>query len=57
MEPNQLKRVSGVLMSTAGGLFLIAGLLRRLQEPLWVVLGVVFVLLGVLLLRQGTDRT
>lgn len=50
------KRVSGMLMAGAGALFLIAGLIRRLQEPLWVVLGVVLLALGIAIVRQESGR-
>lgn len=46
------KYLSGVLLAAAGILFFLAGLLRRLEEPLWVILGIVFVLLGVAVLRS-----
>ena len=49
MDP---KRLSGILMMTAGALFLAAGLIRRLQEPLWLVLGAAFLALGAVILRQ-----
>jgi len=44
--------MSGALMATAGGLFLLAGVLRRFQEPLWLVLGLTFLLLGIAILRS-----
>ena len=44
--------MSGALMATAGGLFLLAGVLRRFQQPLWLVLGLTFLLLGIAILRS-----
>ena len=46
------KSLTGILFAAAGLLFFLAGLVRRLDEPLWLILGVVFVLLGVVVLRS-----
>lgn len=48
---NDPKYLSGVLLTAAGVLFFLAGVVRRLQEPLWLILGVVFILLGAAVLR------
>lgn len=45
------KYMTGILLTAAGLMFLLAGLVRRLQEPLWMMLGIAFVLLGVAVLR------
>lgn len=49
MDPRYL---SGLLMTTAGVLFLLAGLILRLTQPLWLVLGAVFTALGIAILRR-----
>lgn len=50
------KRISGMLMAAAGTLFLIAGAIRGLQQPLWLVLGAVLLVLGVVIIRQQPRR-
>ena len=50
------KRISGMLMAGAGTLFLLAGLIRRLQEPLWLVLGVALLVLGIVIIRRQPGR-
>jgi hypothetical protein len=53
MDP---KRTSGTLMTAAGALFLVAGILLRLQQPVWIVLGAVLILLGSLVRRRNPPR-
>lgn len=46
------KRLTGILLMVAGALFLLAGLLRRAQEPLWLVLGVACTAAGSMVFRS-----
>lgn len=50
MDP---KRISGMLMTAAGVLFLVAGLLLRLEQPVWIALGAVLVVLGAVVLKRS----
>jgi hypothetical protein len=45
------KRLSAVLMATAGALFLVAGALRGFRQPVWLLLGATFLAIGVVMLR------
>lgn len=46
------KYLTGLLLAAAGVLFFLAGLVRRFEQPLWIVLAVVLVGIGVAVLRS-----
>jgi hypothetical protein len=46
-------RATGLLMTAAGVLFVVAGLLLQLREPVWLVLGAALIVLGTLVRRRG----
>lgn len=49
------KQLSAILMIAAGVLFFLAGVIRRFQQPFWLVLGVVLVVLGTAVLRKRPE--
>ena len=54
--PMDPMRATGLLMTAAGVLFLVAGLLLQLREPVWLALGAALVVLGAVVLRRGRRR-
>ena len=52
-SPMDQKRITGMLMTGAGFLLLLASVVQRFQQPVWTAIGVVFVALGVRVLRRN----